>query len=144
MVSVTLDLSQYEDISKLTKDAQRTGMQKTGQFMISQLMMRSPVDHGLLRQWAAVSQSESEIVIQSPAFYAAYQNYGTRPYDIYPKGQGLFHAGRQLTKGSALWWPGARHPVRHVKHPGLRPKRFVENSIQATQARIGEFFSIKG
>ena len=131
MVSVTLDLSQYEDISKLTKDAQRTGMQKTGQFMISQLMMRSPVDHGLLRQWAAVSQSESEIVIRSPAFYAAYQNYGTRPHMIRPK------------SAKALHWDGKYFSKGHMVS-GIRGKHFVENSIQATQARIGEFFSIKG
>ena len=131
MVSVTLDLSQYKDISKLTKDAQRTGMQKTGQFMISQLMMRSPVDHGLLRQWAAVSQSESEIVIRSPAFYAAYQNYGTRPHMIRPK------------SAKALHWDGKYFSKGHMVS-GIRGKHFVENSMRATQARIGEFFSIKG
>ena len=131
MVSVTLDLSQYEDISKLTKDAQRTGMQKTGQFMISQLMARSPVDHGLLRQWAAVSQSDSEIVIRSPAFYAAYQNYGTRPHMIRPK------------SAKALHWDGKYFSKGHMVS-GIRGKHFVENSMRATQARIGEFFSIKG
>ena len=131
MVSVTLDLSQYEDISKLTKDAQRTGMRKTGQFMISQLMMRSPVDHGLLRQWAAVSQSDVEIVIRSPAFYAAYQNYGTRPHMIRPKNK------------KALHWDGKYFSKGHMVS-GIHGKHFVENSIQATQARIGEFFSIKG
>lgn len=131
MVSVTLDLSQYKDISKLTKDAQRTGMQKTGQFMISQLMARSPVDHGLLRQWAAVSQSESEIVIRSPAFYAAYQNYGTRSHMIRPKNK------------KALHWDGKYFSKGHMVS-GIRGKHFVENSMRATQARIGEFFSIKG
>ena len=126
-----MDLSQYTDIGKLTKDAQRTGMRKTGQFLISQLMARSPVDHGLLRQWAAVSQSDVGIVIRSPAFYAAYQNYGTKSHMIRPK------------SAKALHWDGKYFSKGHMVS-GIKGKHFVEDSIKATQARIGEFFSIKG
>ena len=136
MVSVTLDLSQYKDISKLTKDAQRTGMQKTGQFMISQLMMRSPVDHGLLRQWAAVSQSDSEIVIRSPAFYAGWVNYGhsQQPGRFIPGNWqgGKFRYNRNAKTGMVL------------KKSHVAGKKFVEASINATAPRIKEFFTIKG
>ena len=144
MVSVSVDLSQCADLSEMTKETKQKGMQLTAQDLINNLMRNSPVDHGLLKQWAVTSQSEDEITIQSPAKYAAYVNYGTRPHVIYPKGQGLFHAGKQLTKGSALWWEGAPHPVRKVNHPGIRGKHFVEKSIEATSQRIPEFFTIKG
>ena len=95
-------------------------------------MQNSPVDHGLLKQWAVTSMSDNEIQIQSPAEYAVYQNYGTGPYDIYPK------------NAKALFWPGAEHPVKHVHHPGIKGKHFVEDSIEATSARIQEFFTING
>ena len=131
-------------LNELSKEFIQQGMEKTAQDLINNLMQNSPVDHGLLKQWAVTSQSDTEIVIQSPAEYAAYQNYGTGPYDIYPKGVGTFHAGRQLTSGSALWWPGAEHPVKHVHHPGLKALHFVEDSIEATSARIQEFFTING
>jgi hypothetical protein len=130
------------NLGQLSKDMIQSGLNKTAQDLIRNLMINSPVDHGLLKQWAVTSQSDTEITIQSPAIYAAAQNYGTEPYDIYPKGIGTFHAGMQLTSGSALWWPGADHPVKHVHHPGLKAKHFVEDSIEQTSARIQEFFTI--
>ena len=145
MVTVEVNMSDgLADLGKLSKEMVTNGLNKTAQDLIRNLQINSPVDHGLLKQWAVTSQSDLEVTIQSPAEYAAYQNYGTGPYDIYPKGQGLFHAGVQLTAGSALWWPGADHPVKHVRHPGIKAKHFVEDSIEQTQARIAEFFTIKG
>ena len=145
MVTVTVELSDgLANLGNLSKETIREGMSKTAQDLIRNLQINSPVDHGLLKQWAVTSQSDTEITVQSPAIYAVYQNYGTEPYDIYPKGQGLFHGGKQLTSGSALWWPGAEHPVRHVRHPGIKGKHFVEDSIEATQSRISEFFTING
>lgn len=44
--------------------------------------------------------------------YAAYHQFGTGPYVI-----------RARTK-KALHWPGARHPVKSVRHPGLPARPF--------------------
>ena len=52
------------------------GMKKTSQDLIANLMKNSPVDHGLLKQWAVTSQSENEITIKSPAYYAGWVNDG--------------------------------------------------------------------
>ena len=128
----------------MPKEIITQGLDLTAQDLINNLMQNSPVDHGLLKQWAVTEMSETSRTVQSPAEYAAYQNYGTGPYEIYPKGIGTYHAGMKLTSGSALWWPGADHPVRHVSHPGLKAKHFVEDSIEATMSRIQEFFSING
>ena len=57
---------------------------------------------------------------------------GTKPHIIRPKGQGRYHAGKQLTQGSALWWPGASHPVREVHHPGTSPDDFLGRGLEAT------------
>ena len=145
MVTVTVNMTDgLADLGNLSKEMVTNGLNKTAQDLIRNLQINSPVDHGLLKRWAVTEQSDSEITVQSPAIYAVYQNYGTEPYDIYPKGEGLFHGGQQLTKGSALWWPGAEHPVKHVRHPGLKAKHFVVDSIEATQSRIQEFFTING
>lgn len=103
-------------------------LEYTAEDLIRNLMINSPVDHGLLKQWAITNQSDTEITVQSPAEYAVYQNYGTEPYDIYPK------------NAKALWWPGAEHPVKHVSHPGVSGKHFVEDSIEAVTPRLEEFF----
>lgn len=59
---------------------------------------------------------------------------GTKPHTIRPKGQGRYHAGQQLTQGSALWWPGAEHPVREVHHPGTKPNDFLGRGLDRTVA----------
>jgi hypothetical protein len=42
--------------------------------------------------------------------YAKWVYGGTDPYDIYPR-----------TK-KALFWIGAKHPVRHIHHPGIKAR----------------------
>ena len=133
MVTVTVDLSDgLTDLGNLSKETIQSGLDKTAQDLIRNLQINSPVDHGLLKQWAVTNQTDLEVEIQSPAIYAAAQNYGTDPYIIEPKNKKF------------LFWPGADHPVKMVHHPGLPGKHFVEDSIEATQARIAEFFSING
>jgi phage gpG-like protein len=44
--------------------------------------------------------------------YAPYHQFGTRPYEIVAR----------LKK--ALFWPGAKHPVKGVHHPGLPARPF--------------------
>jgi len=92
-------------------------------------MQNSPVDHGLLKSWAITSQSDTEIQIQSPAEYAAAQNYGSTHW-IEP------------VNAKALRWDGDKFSKGHmVTIPALH---FVEDSIEATSARIQEFFTING
>lgn len=136
MVSVTVDLSKYVDTAKLTKDAQRRGMKLTAQEMIRNLMQKSPVDHGLLRQWAITSQSDSEIRIQSPAKYAGYVNYG------HSQQPGRFIPGT-FTGGKFRYSRGAKTGMV-LKKSHVSGKHFVEASINATKPRIQEFFTING
>ena len=129
MVTVEFDTSSLTGkLSNASTELISKTLEYTAEDLIRNLMINSPVDHGLLKQWAITEQSDLEIVVQSPAEYAVYQNYGTAPYDIYPK-------NRQY-----LWWPGAEHPVKHVSHPGIQGKHFVEDSIEAVTPRLEEFF----
>ena len=116
------------NLGQLSKDMIQRGLNLTAQNMISELMQRSPVDHGLLKSWAVTSQTDTEIQIQSPAEYAAYQNYGTSAHWIEPKNKLALHWDGYFSKG---------HMVR-----GIAGKHFVEDSIEATMPRIQEFFTI--
>ena len=140
-----------EDLSKLPKEAIRNGLNKSAQFMISELMKKSPVDHGLLKQWFVASQSDTEVQIRSPAFYAAYQNYGTRPHMIRPKSKSALYWTGGVSLTHSMFYAGGK---MHNKYTGafskghmvsgIKGKHFVEQSIEATSARIHEFFTIKG
>lgn len=132
MVTVEVNLSDgLADLGGLSKEMIQSGLSKTAQDLISNLQINSPVDHGLLKQWAVTEQSDTEIIIQSPAEYASYQNYGTSSHWIEPVNK------------KALHWDGGFFSKGHMVS-GIEGKHFVEDSIEQTQARISEFFTING
>lgn len=49
--------------------------------------------------------------------YWHFVEYGTEPHVIEPR-----------TK-KALWWPGARHPVKRVNHPGTPAQPFMRPAL---------------
>ena len=106
------------------------GLELTSQDLIRNLMINSPVDHGLLKQWAVTEQTDTEITIQSPAEYAEYQNYGTSAHWVEPVNKKALHWDGNFSKG---------HMVS-----GIAGKHFVEDSIEQTMPRIQEFFTING
>ncbi|MFD9752666.1 HK97-gp10 family putative phage morphogenesis protein [[Kitasatospora] papulosa] len=86
---------------------------------------RAPVDTGRLRS-SIVSRSEGSgrtvgYVVGTNVNYAAAVEYGTAPHVIVPK------------NGKALYWPGARHPVAKVNHPGTRAQPFMRPAIEMTE-----------
>ena len=52
------------------------------------------------------------VMVGTDRLYASYHQFGTRPYDIIAKAK------------KARFWPGARHPVKKVHHPGLPARPF--------------------
>ena len=132
MVTVEVNLSDgLADLGGLSKEMIQSGLSKTAQDLIRNLQINSPVDHGLLKQWAVTEQSDTEITIQSPAEYASYQNYGTSSHWIEPVNK------------KALHWDGGFFSKGHMVS-GIEGKHFVEDSIEQTQSRISEFFTING
>jgi len=68
--------------------------------------------------------------------YALYVEMGTKPHVIRPRGLGTYvnisSSGATVTGGSgkkALYWPGARHPVKEVHHPGTRAQPFLRPAL---------------
>lgn len=49
--------------------------------------------------------------------YWTHVEYGTPPHEITPRG-GTYRNAAGRTVHHALSWPGAKHPVRRVHHPG--------------------------
>ena len=136
MVTIDVDLSQLRDLGELTKESIREGMKLTAQDLIRNLQINSPVDYGLLRQWAVTEQSDTEITIQSPARYAGWVNYG------HPQQPGRFIPGKW--NGSHFRYSPDAKTGMVLKKSYVPGKHFVEASMKATQPRIKEFFTIKG
>ena len=131
MVSVEVNVnSSVGNLANMPRDLIERGLDLTAQDLINNLMVNSPVDHGLLKQWAVTESDDLSRTIQSPAEYAAYQNYGTVPHWIEP------------VNAKALHWDGIFSKGHYVG--GIEPKHFVEDSIEQTLPRIQEFFTING
>lgn len=58
--------------------------------------------------------------------YAAYVELGTPPHKIRALGRG--NGGKQ-----ALFWKGARHPVRSVNHPGTIQRPYLRPALPAAK-----------
>jgi HK97 gp10 family phage protein len=86
---------------------------------------RAPVDTGRLRS-SIVSRAENSgrkvgYVVGTNVNYAAAVEYGTAPHRIYPRNK------------KALYWPGARHPVAYVDHPGTRAQPFMRPAVEMAE-----------
>lgn len=126
-VEITLDTSQYKQLGPKMPEVRKRGLNYTANYMIERLQVTSPIDTGYLKGWFRYKETDSMVDIRSPAFYARYQNEGTPP--IYPKKPG----------GVLHWEKGGKHYFAKSTK-GIKGKRFVEKSIQATTGRLDSFF----
>ena len=60
--------------------------------------------------------------------YGLFIEEGTDPFTIEPRNK------------KALFWPGADHPVKSVRHPGIKAKPFFAPAIKSSQVFIGKQF----
>ena len=72
------------------------------------------VKTGHLRRGITTDVGNMEVTVHTSNIkYARIVEEGSRPHTIRPRGK------------KALYWKGARHPVRKVNHPGSRAKPYL-------------------
>lgn len=105
---------------------------KTSVNIIRPIMVRNaPAKTAKLRMniYARVSGLTGEVGPNlSITPYALFVHKGTKSYIIRPR----------IKK--ALFWPGARHPVKMVRHPGIKPNPFVERTVKEIENPINMIF----
>ena len=78
------------------------------------LSSNGSVKTGHLRQGIATDVGNLEVTVHTSNIkYARMVEEGTRPHTIRAKGK------------KALYWKGARHPVKSVRHPGSKAKPYL-------------------
>ncbi len=91
----------------------------------------TPVDTGALRKniYARSSGLKGEVGPSTTITpYAIYVHEGTKAHTIRPR-----------TK-KALYWAGAKHPVKMVRHPGTKANPFVERTYNKTKQPVIAIF----
>ena len=136
MVTVEVNLDNIGKLPEMSKEMIKTGLNLTAQDLIRNLMINSPVQHGLLKQWAVTSESDTEVIVQSPAEYAPHVNYG------HSQQPGRFIPG-EWAGDRFEYKPGAKVGMV-LKADYVEGQHFVEKSVEQTTPRIGEFFKLNG
>lgn len=90
--------------------------------------VRAPVNKGILRNstQANVETTDANLIgyVQVGAEYGLAVEEGTRPHVIRAK------------KKKALYWKGAKRPVRAVRHPGTAPQPFMRPAAKVVRGRV--------
>lgn len=86
----------------------------------------APVKTGNLRRTitSRVEQGGRRGVVGTNAPYARPVHDGSRPHII------------QAKRARALFWKGAKHPVRVVHHPGNRPNPFMRRAADTSRGPV--------
>ena len=96
----------------------------------TQAKMLAPTRTGNLRAsiGSRVEGLRQEAFVGSPVEYAGYVHDGTRPHPIYPSAK------------KALFWKGAAHPVKFVRHPGTKAQPYLKDALHNNVDNIRDFF----
>lgn len=89
----------------------------------------TPVKSGRLRASHYEKFSPLRGETGTNANYGVFVHEGTKPHTI------------QAAPGKALFWKGAAHPVRRVRHPGFRGKPYLRMAVRSNQGRVDRFFT---
>lgn len=108
--NITVGNKVKESISKSTMNVKK-------QAMINLTNNRS-VKTGQLRANINTKLSGFEGEVKAATKYAKGVEEGTKPHIIKPK------------KGKFLYWKGAKHPVKMVKHPGGKAKPYLVPALE--------------
>jgi HK97 gp10 family phage protein len=131
-IDITPDLQRfascYSRASGAIHDEMRTTMNDSVLLIENRGKANAPVKTGTLRrsithQVGGAGGSVRGIVGTSVP-YAKYVHEGTAPHVILP------------VRAKALFWPGARHPVKRVNHPGTKANPFLRRALAEQRGAV--------
>jgi hypothetical protein len=132
-IDVTPDLDQFASRWKaaesIIREEMLVAMRKSVLIVENQGKVNAPVDTGTLRRsihGQALSHVHGTVGTAVP--YAVFVHEGTSAHVIH---------GRPW-----LYWPGAKHPVRKVNHPGTRPNPFLKRALAEKRSEIIAVFKM--
>lgn len=113
-------------LTGLVQRSKRDAMQRAVLTVEAQAKRESPVKTGNLRRsiTSRVERGGDRGVVGTNAKYARAVHEGTRARTIRP------------VRKRALFWRGARHPVKSVRHPGSRANPFLERALTRSRAAV--------
>lgn len=104
--------------AELTAIVHQDALLPVGHAVTDDMRRGCPVDTGeLLATIRFSDDSPTAVSVHVGSDHWADVEYGTNPHTIYPRTR------------KALWWPGAKHPVSKVNHPGTPAQPFIRPAL---------------
>ena len=129
---IRIDTSELDkfavEITKLddkTEDNVQKVLNNTGFKIEAKAKGNVPVDTGHLRRGIATKIGNMEVTVHTSNIkYARLVEEGTRPHTIKAKNK------------KALYWKGAKHPVKSVRHPGSKAKPYLIPAFESEKDNL--------
>lgn len=101
-------------------------LQQIGFTVEGNVKRETPVKGGHLRRsiTSDVQEARSRVVVGTNLDYALFVHEGTKAHTIVAR------------RKRALFWEGAGHPVRSVRHPGTKANPFMERGLDRSRGAI--------
>lgn len=136
-MSYEIEINNLSTLQEMFKKAPQTcdkyleaGTKDAGIQIVSQMQREAP--QGATKKLhtnIATEYRPIQIRVYPTMDYAIFVNNGTKAHLILPNGK------------KALFWKGAVHPVKAVKHPGTKANPFVERTVDNTKDNINLIFA---
>ena len=129
---IRIDTSELDhfavEITKLddkTKDNVQKVLNNTGFKIEAKAKGNVPVDTGHLRRGITTKIGNMEVIVHTSNIkYAPMVEYGTKAHIIKAKNK------------KALYWKGAKHPVKSVRHPGSKAKPYLIPAFESEKDNL--------
>ena len=122
-----------KDFDRLIRTARRAialAIKYTATEVWGNVRKEAPVDHGRLAgSFQLEKVDDLSYRIWSGVEYAWAVHEGTNPHVIEPKNK------------KALYWKGAKYPVKRVMHPGIKANPYADRAVEQASSRMNEFIS---
>ena len=113
------------NLNDKTKDNVQKVLNNTGFKIETKAKGNVPVDTGHLRRGITTKIGDMEVIVHTSNIkYARGVEFGTRPHLIKPKNK------------KALYWKGAKHPVKTVNHPGSKAKPYLIPAFESEKDNL--------
>lgn len=118
MLSASCHITVNHGWSGWVRNAITRYLHKLGREIQNDMERMAPVRTGRLRAgtYYEVNRGQLRVGVRNVPYWSTVE-YGSGPHEITP------------TTKKALHWPGARHPVNRVWHPGTPAQPFIRPSL---------------
>ena len=111
------------------KNAREKRLKESAILLEWEAKKEAPVDKGILRKYIRSRVNADHAIVYNNIAYALYVHEGTKAHLIKPK------------EKKGLFWKGANHPVKSVRHPWTKANPFFTRALENSQSRIQKRFS---